>query len=96
LKNNFKSLAEIFLQEPGLDKIRKVIEQSDVVLDFFKIFPELAKTVEPVKLEKKILVLKIENAALRSELKHQESLIIEKINKYFNNSRLVKSVRFTG
>ena len=96
MKNNFKSMAEIFQQEPGLDRIRKLMQQSDVILDFFKVFPELTKTVEPIKLEKKVLHLKIENAALRSELKHQESLIIEKINKYFNNTTLVKSVRFSG
>lgn len=89
-------MAEIFQHEPGLARIRKLMEQSDVVLDFYKIFPELKQTVEPLKFEKKTIYLKIENAALRSELKHQESLIIEKINKYFNNNTLVKSVRFSG
>ncbi len=96
MKSNFKSMAEIFQHEPGLAKIRKLMEQSDVVLDFFKIFPELEQTVEPLKFEKNTLYLKVENAALRSELKHQESLIKEKINKYFNNSTLVKTVRLSG
>lgn len=96
MNNSFKSMAEIFKLEPGLEKVRKVMLHSDVILDFEKIFPELTATVIPVKFEKKVLFLKIENAAMRSELKYKESLIIEKINKYFNNSALVKSVRFSG
>jgi hypothetical protein len=96
MAESFKSFGEIFTTEPGLAKIRKMMQQGDVVVEFEKIFPELMKVVVPVRFEKKTLLLKIENAALRSEFKYKESLIIEKINKYFNDDKLVKYVKFTG
>ena len=89
-------MAEIFAKEPGLDKVRKAIVHGDVIIEFAAIFPELANNVIPVKFEKKTLLLKIENAAWRSEMKYTERLIIEKINKYFNDNTLVKIVKFTG
>ena len=67
-----------------------------MVIEFAQIFPELAKIVIPVRFERKTLFLKIENAAMRSELKYKERIIIDKINKYFNDDNLVKTVRFTG
>jgi Protein of unknown function (DUF721). len=96
MADSFKSLSDIFSKEPGLAKVRKMVLYGDVVLEFGNIFPELAKNVVPLKFEKKTLFLKIENAAFRSELKYKESLIIEKINKYFNDGQLVKTVRVTG
>jgi len=93
MPDNFKSIAEIINREPGLASIRKVIKQSDVILEFFKIFPEMKKVVKPVKVEKKILFIKVENSILRSELKFQETLIVDKVNRYFKEER-IKGIRF--
>ena len=93
MHNGFVSLNEIFNKEPRLSNLRNVIKAADVVEKFFSIFPELSKVVEPVKVEKKILFLKTENAALRNELKFNEYLLAEKINNFFKEAR-VKSIKF--
>lgn len=93
MPESFKSISEIFNKEPGLAAVRKVIKQSDVVLDFTAIFPELKKLVRAVKVDKNILFLKVENSVLRSELKFKEPLMVDKINKYFNEER-IKGIRF--
>ena len=72
---------------------QRMIKQSDVVIGFYIIFPELKKVVRPLKVEKKILFITVENSILRSELKFQESLIVSKVNKYFKEER-IKGIRF--
>jgi hypothetical protein len=89
----FRSLADILNKEPGLETVRKIIKQSDVVSDFHKVFPDLKKLVKALKVDNKILFLKVENSVLRSELKFKEVLIVQKINKYFKEER-IKGIRF--
>ena len=93
MPEGFKSLEDILNTEPGLEKVRKLIKQSDVVLEFYEIFPDLKKLVIAVKVDKKILFLKVENSVLRSELKFKEVLMVGKINEYFNEER-IKGIRF--
>jgi hypothetical protein len=93
MPEGFKSLEDILNTEPGLEKVRKLIKQSDVVLEFYEIFPDLKKLVKAVKVDKKILFLKVENSVLRSELKFKEVLMVGKINEYFNEER-IKGIRF--
>lgn len=93
MPDKFRSFADIIDGDPGLAPLRKIIKQSDVVIDFYKIFPELKKVVKPLKVEKKLLVISVENSILRSELKFQEGLIVSKVNKYFNEER-IKGIRF--
>lgn len=93
MPDKFKSIADIFKEDPGLASVRKIIRQSDVVLEFFNIFPEIKKVVIPLRVEKKLLILKVENSILRSELKFKEILMVEKINKYFNEE-IIKGIRF--
>jgi hypothetical protein len=89
----FTSIGEIINTEPGFEKLRNVIKQSDVAIDFFKLFPSLEKIAEPVKVEKKVLYLKVENPAWRSELKFQDSLIVRRINEYYQEER-IKWIKF--
>ena len=91
--DGFVSLNDFFDKEPKFSNLRSVIKAADVVEKFSVIFPEFNKTVEPVKVEKKILFLKVENAALRNELKFNEYLLAEKINNFFKEVR-VKSIKF--
>ncbi|MEO8398523.1 MAG: DUF721 domain-containing protein [Ignavibacteriaceae bacterium] len=87
-------LSDIFKNEPGLNGIRKIISQSDVVIEFNKIFPDLEKIAVPIKVDKKVLLLKVENPAWRNELKFKEELIIHKVNKFFKEER-IKWVKLT-
>lgn len=89
----FKSLGELFDSEPGFKKTRKIIEEAEVVYYFYSIFPQFVNIAEAVKVEKKNLYLKIENAAWRNELKFRESEIVRTINEYFGNER-VKHIKF--
>lgn len=95
MREDFHRLSEIFKTEPGLANIRKALKQSDVVNDFEKIFPELKKVAVAVKVEKKCICLRVENAAWRSELKLREQQIINKINNYYKEER-IKYVRFVS
>ena len=90
MPDSFRSLAEIFDKDPGLRKIKKIISESDVVQEFNEIFPDLEKVVVPLKVENKILFLRVENPTWRSELKFKENLIVEKINKFFKEPRIAR------
>ncbi len=93
MPNSFKSLSEAFNNEPAFDGLRKIIKESDVISEFNKIFPDLEKVVAAVKVEKKILSLKVENPTWRSELKFRETIIVDKVNDYFKENRINK-IRF--
>ncbi|HKJ81965.1 MAG TPA: DUF721 domain-containing protein [Ignavibacteriaceae bacterium] len=93
MHNGFASLKEIFDAEPGFENLRRVVKQSDVVNDFGKILPELKKVATAVKVEKKALCLRVENPAWRSELKFRENEIIEKVNNFYKEKRIM-FVRF--
>ncbi len=93
MPSGFKSLSEIINKEPALEGLRKIIKESDVVAEFNKIFPDLIKIAVPVKVEKKTLVLRVENAAWRNELKFRETQMVQNINRHFNEDRITR-VRF--
>lgn len=95
MPNEFKSIKEIFSTEPGLKKIRNVVEKNDVINDFEKIFPEFKKVVRAKKVDKKTITLRVDNAAWRNELKFKEKEIIEKINSFYNEER-IKEIKFSA
>jgi hypothetical protein len=93
--HNFESLKDVFENHPGLSGVRKKVHEAEVVNDFLRIFPDMNKMIVPVKVEKKILYLRVENSVLKSEIKFNESVMVEKINRYFNDIR-IEAVRFTA
>jgi hypothetical protein len=93
MHSSFESIKDVFNAHPGLSGIRKKFNEADIVNKFFLIFPDLNKVIVPVKVEKKVLYLRVENSVLKSELKFNELTIVEKINKYFNDNR-IESIRF--
>lgn len=95
MPDKFISLKEALDTNPGLTVIRNSIKQSEVVEKFYNIFPDLEKVVVPVDVNKKVLLLKVESSVLRSEMKFNQSVIIEKVNKYFQEER-IKSIRFVS
>ena len=88
MHNGFMSLSDVFNNDPALARVRKIVKESDVAIEFNKIFPDLEKVAGAVKVEKKVLLLRVENAAWRNELKFKEGLIIEKVNEYFKEQRI--------
>lgn len=92
MPDGFKSIKEIFNSDPALKKIRSVINKSDVVNDFEKIFPEFTKVAKAKKIQNSVITLKVENAAWRNELKFKEKEIIEKINSYYGEERITKII----
>jgi hypothetical protein len=95
MHSGFMSLSEVFNSDPALAKVRNIVKESDVTVEFNKIFPDLNKVTEAVRVEKMVLILKVENAAWRSELKFKENVIVDKINKYFNETR-INRVKFVS
>ena len=95
MSNGFKSLKEVYRNEPQLRNVRKVVKSSEVVIDFYKIFPDLEKVVKPQRVDKMFLKIKVENAVWRSELKFKEREIVNKINKHYNEER-IKGIKFTN
>jgi hypothetical protein len=93
MHDGFLSISEIINKEPGFEKLRKVIKQYDVITGFHKIFPDLKKVAVPIKIDKKILHLKVANAAWRSELKFNQKTIIEKINTFYEEE-IIRTIRF--
>ena len=89
MPNTFKSLIDILGKDKAFSKFRKKVKENDVVIEFGDIFPELSKTVTASKVNKGVLYLIVENSVLRSELYHNKNLIVEKINKYFNQQIIV-------
>lgn len=94
MPDKFKSIKDIFYNEPELKNIREIIKTNDIVNDFNEIFPDLKNIVSSVKTNRQALILKVENPAWRQELKHQENNIIKKINEFYNEERIT-TIRFS-
>lgn len=95
MPDGFRSLKDVFGKEPGLYNVRNIVKSSDVVIDFYKIFPDLRKIVVPQKVDKMLLKLKVENAAWRSELRFKELEIVDKVNAFYNEER-IRGIKFTN
>ena len=93
MENNFKKFDEIFSSEKSFRNLRNAINAQEAVDKFFDVFPELAKVVVPVKNERQILYLRVDNSVWRSELNFRKELIVNKINIYFKKE-LVKGIKF--
>jgi len=95
MPDGFKSLKDVFRSEPQLSNVRRIVKSAEVVLDFYRIFPELEKVVKPENVDKMFLKIKVENSVWRSELKFKEFEIVRKINNYYNEER-IKGIKFSS
>lgn len=93
MDNSFKSLSEILSSSNEFDKFRKAARENDVIDKFFEIVPGLKGVAEPVKLERKILFLKVENSVWRSELNLKQKFLTAKINRFFDED-LIQNIKF--
>jgi len=90
---SFRSINEVLDKEKEFEKLRESLKNYNVADEFEKIFPELKVIAKAIKVEKQVLFLKVENSVWKSELNFQKNLLIEKINRYFNDS-VLKSIKF--
>jgi len=95
MPEGFKSLHEVFRKEQAFGKLRETVKAAEIINDFSKIFPDLKKLVTAHSVDKKVLKLKVENPAWRSELKFREVEIIDLINKFYKEERITQ-IRFIG
>ena len=95
MPEGFKSIKDVFNNDPALKNIRNVIVENDVVNDFEKIFPEFIKVAKAKSVQFATLTLKVENAAWRNELKFKEKEIIEKINSFYSQER-INRIKFSA
>ena len=95
MPNTFKKLGDVLSKDEAFTNFRASVKESEVVIEFNNIFPELSKTVQANNVNKKTLYLIVENSVLRSELFLKKSLMIEKINNYFNQ-KIIVDVKFTN
>ena len=91
--SSFKTIDDVINTEREFANLKESIKNYDIVDSFSKIFPELSLIANAVKVEKKILYLRVENSVWRSELSFRKNLIVEKINIYFNEV-IVKTIKF--
>jgi hypothetical protein len=94
MDKGFVKLSDIINSKPEFEGLRKSIKETEVVEGFLELFPDLKKIAKAVKVDKKILFLKVENSVWRSELKFSESVIVEKLNSFFKEER-IKFIKFS-
>ena len=95
MPKDFKSLTDIMEHEKAFSRFRKSVREQDVQEEFFNIFPDLKKTVEISNIKNGILYLFVENSVLRNELYLRKALVIDRINKHFNNN-ILTDIKFTN
>jgi hypothetical protein len=93
MDNGFVRISEIIKNDPVFDGLRKGIKETETIDKFPEIFPDLNKIAIALKLEKKILFLKVESSVWRSELKFNEIIMVNKINLFFDDER-IKHIKF--
>lgn len=93
MREKFMSVGDILKKAKAFETIREIADDNRVIEEFGDIFPDLKRVVYPVKIEKRVLFLHVENSVWRNELSLRQKLIIEKINKYFDKD-VVKTIKF--
>lgn len=79
MSDSFKDLNEIFNNGKEFEKFRSALAKQDVINKFDEIFPDLKTVVVPVKVDRKILFLRVENSVWRSELNFRKAFLVEKL-----------------
>ena len=91
--SSFKTVEDILNTENEFANLRESLKNYRVVDEFEKIFPDLKIIAKAVRVEKNVLYLRVENSVWKSELNFNKNLIIDKINKYYNQS-IIKTIKF--
>ncbi len=94
MPNSFRSITDIIKNEKAFSGFRKSAKENDVIEKFSEIFPELSKTVFARSIKKGILFLYTDNSVMKNELFLKRSLMVEKINKFFNE-KIIRDIKFS-
>jgi hypothetical protein len=92
-RSSFRTLDDVLNSESEFSNLRESLKNYNIVDEFEKIFPELKIIAQAVRVDKQILFLRVENSVWKSELNFKKNLIVDKINKHFNQ-QIIKSIRF--
>jgi len=90
---SFKTIEEILDKEKEFSNLRETVKNYEIVDKFETIFPELKLFAKAARIEKQVLFLKVENSVWKSELNFRKNLIVDKINKYYNE-QVIKTIKF--
>jgi hypothetical protein len=93
MPNSFRSLSDILNKEKAFSSFRKLAKGNDVVEKFAEIFPDLTKTVSAQSVKNGILILKTDNSVMKNELFLKRSLIVKKVNDFFNE-KIISDIKF--
>lgn len=93
LYNSIKSVEEVISGDEALKNFRESVKEFDLIDNFYEIFPNLKSIVVPVKIEKKIIFIKVENSTWRNELRLKQHLLVNKVNSYYQKE-ILKGIRF--
>ncbi len=93
MRQKIKSVFDVINEEKEFEKFRKAAKNFDVVERFAEIFPDIEKIAEPVKVEKHVLYLHVDNSVWRSELNLRQKLLVERVNSFFKED-IIKTVKF--
>jgi hypothetical protein len=91
--SSFKTINDVINTESEFSNLRESLKNYNIVDEFEKIFPELKPIAQAVKVERQILFLRVENSVWKSELNFNKNLIVEKINKHYNQ-QTIKTIKF--
>ncbi len=89
----FKSISDIIGREREFEGLRVTLKNYNLIDEFEKIFPELKPIAKAVRVEKKILYLRVDNSVWKSELHLRKNILVTKINKYLNEE-VIKTIKF--
>ncbi|MEW6653327.1 MAG: DUF721 domain-containing protein [Bacteroidota bacterium] len=93
ISGSFKTINEVLDKEKEFEKLRESLKNYNIADEFERIFPELKLIAKAVKVDKRILFLRVENSVWKSELNFQKAQLIEKINNYFSDT-VIKTIKF--
>lgn len=93
MRQKIKSVFDVISEEKEFEKFRCAAKNFSVVERFGEIFPDIEKIAQPVKVDKKVLYLHVDNSVWRSELNLRQKIMIERVNSFFKEE-IIKSVKF--
>jgi hypothetical protein len=92
-RSSFRTIDEVLNTESEFSYLKESLKNYMIADEFEKIFPELKPIAQAVKVERQVLFLRVENSVWKSELNFNKNLIVEKINKHFNQ-QVIKTIKF--
>lgn len=91
--HKFDSIPELLQNHENFQHVRNAAMEYDALKKFFEIFPELKNVVQPVRISKGVLFLRVDNSIMRNEIQIKKTEFINKINKTLN-TEIIRTIKF--